>query len=126
MTWLQLSTVDIFATPTQGQVHAGVAFIMEQARHGHSVYVHCKAGRTRSATLVACYLIKVSPAHISHLYLEDSSTKKRFFWGYKLEDPHRSWALKAVTTKNILLLSVDENCIVTCTPARTCFRQVDV
>ncbi|KAI0231560.1 Phosphatidylglycerophosphatase and protein-tyrosine phosphatase 1 [Lamellibrachia satsuma] len=58
VTRLQLSTVDIFATPTQGQVHAGVAFIMEQACHGHSVYVHCKAGRTRSATLVACYLIK--------------------------------------------------------------------
>lgn len=25
-----------------------------------TVYVHCKAGRTRSATLVACYLVKVS------------------------------------------------------------------
>ena len=27
---------------------------------GDSVYVHCKAGRTRSATVVACYLMKVS------------------------------------------------------------------
>ena len=26
----------------------------------HSIYVHCKAGKGRSATLVACYLLKVS------------------------------------------------------------------
>ena len=25
---------------------------------GPSVYVHCKAGRTRSATLVGCYLMQ--------------------------------------------------------------------
>ena len=25
----------------------------------HSVYVHCKAGKGRSATVVACYLLKV-------------------------------------------------------------------
>ena len=36
-----------------------------QSDYSPSVYVHCKAGRTRSATLVACYLIKV---HFSYLY----------------------------------------------------------
>ena len=41
-------------------MHAGVAFIMEHSLKRNSVYVHCKAGRTRSATLVACYLMKVS------------------------------------------------------------------
>ena len=58
---LQLSTVDLVGSPTQAQVHAGIEFIQENAKNGHSVYVHCKAGRTRSATLVACYLMKVSP-----------------------------------------------------------------
>ncbi|KAK2179994.1 hypothetical protein NP493_463g02059 [Ridgeia piscesae] len=55
---LQLSTVDLVGSPTQAQVHAGIEFIQENAKNGHSVYVHCKAGRTRSATLVACYLMK--------------------------------------------------------------------
>ena len=47
--FLQLSTTDIFSAPSQDKLVRGVKFIDEvTARHkGSSVYVHCKAGRTR-------------------------------------------------------------------------------
>lgn len=55
--FLQLQTQDIFEAPTQDKLKSGVDFIMS-SHTGDSVYVHCKAGRTRSATLVCCYLMK--------------------------------------------------------------------
>ena len=55
--FLQLPTTDIFSAPSQEKLRRGVEFIRETAGEGGSVYVHCKAGRTRSATLVAAYLI---------------------------------------------------------------------
>jgi len=57
--FLQLSTTDIFSAPSQEKLARGVEFIEEvTSKHkGSSVYVHCKAGRTRSATLVGCYLM---------------------------------------------------------------------
>uniref|UniRef100_A0A2A4JSU5 Phosphatidylglycerophosphatase and protein-tyrosine phosphatase 1 n=2 Tax=Heliothis virescens TaxID=7102 RepID=A0A2A4JSU5_HELVI len=70
--FLQLATTDIFEAPDQDKLYEGVTFInrflpadrklsgvptdSEQINSG-SVYVHCKAGRTRSATLVGCYLM---------------------------------------------------------------------
>jgi atypical dual specificity phosphatase len=57
--FLQLHTRDIFETPCQEKLKKGVSFINEVAGSGGSVYVHCKAGRTRSATLVGCYLMQV-------------------------------------------------------------------
>lgn len=32
----------------------------DHSTNSGTVYVHCKAGRTRSATLVGCYLMMVS------------------------------------------------------------------
>ena len=55
--FLQLETTDIFSAPTQAKLRTGVGFMKEVVESGSSVYVHCKAGRTRSATLVAAYLI---------------------------------------------------------------------
>lgn len=55
---IHLSTPDFIAAPTQADIKTGVQCIEEQRQRGTSVYVHCKAGRTRSATLVACYLMK--------------------------------------------------------------------
>ncbi|KAK9720383.1 Dual specificity phosphatase, catalytic domain [Popillia japonica] len=60
--FLQLATTDIFETPCQKKLHEGVEFINKVVKQKDSeleptVYVHCKAGRTRSATLVGCYLM---------------------------------------------------------------------
>ena len=53
--FLQCPTVDIFRSPDQNMLLQGVQFIeaVNSEIPGSSVYVHCKAGRTRSATLVS-------------------------------------------------------------------------
>lgn len=74
--FLQLATTDIFESPDQCKLRRGVEFINRFLPEGQkirgieidsnlprdesgTVYVHCKAGRTRSATLVGCYLMMV-------------------------------------------------------------------
>jgi len=44
-----------FKSPTVEQIKQGVQFIKEQIKQGKKVYIHCKAGRGRSALMVACY-----------------------------------------------------------------------
>jgi len=50
----------LIAAPTQEDLAVGVKFLLDHAKRRELVYVHCKAGRTRSATLVACYLMQVT------------------------------------------------------------------
>ncbi|KAJ8316289.1 hypothetical protein KUTeg_006303, partial [Tegillarca granosa] len=54
---LKLQTVDYTGTPTQENIQKAIDFIEVYRDRQESVYVHCKAGRTRSTTVVACYLI---------------------------------------------------------------------
>ncbi|XP_061671726.1 phosphatidylglycerophosphatase and protein-tyrosine phosphatase 1 [Syngnathoides biaculeatus] len=56
---LRLSTVDLTGVPSLKNLHRGVEFALKHREKGNSVYVHCKAGRSRSATLAAAYLIRV-------------------------------------------------------------------
>ncbi|XP_034970151.1 phosphatidylglycerophosphatase and protein-tyrosine phosphatase 1 [Zootoca vivipara] len=56
---LRLSTVDLTGVPSLENLHKGVEFVMKHRASGNSVYVHCKAGRFRSATMVAAYLIQL-------------------------------------------------------------------
>jgi len=61
---LRIPTVD-FTSPSLENVERGVAFMQEQISQGRRVYVHCKAGRARSGTVVLCWLIAtrgLSPA----------------------------------------------------------------
>ncbi len=53
---LHLPTLD-YHSPTIDDARRALEFIRRHADAGGRVYVHCKAGRGRSATLVLCYLI---------------------------------------------------------------------
>jgi atypical dual specificity phosphatase len=53
---LRIPTTD-FTPPRLADVRRAVAFIAAKAEKGETVYVHCKAGRARSATVVACWLM---------------------------------------------------------------------
>ena len=54
--YLHLPTIDDEA-PTLEQLGAGVAFITAEVMRGGSIYVHCKSGVGRAATMAAAYLI---------------------------------------------------------------------
>lgn len=53
---LHLPTLD-YHCPTEPDLVRGISFILEHRSATTSVYVHCKAGRGRSATMVLCYLM---------------------------------------------------------------------
>lgn len=40
------------------EIQEGVEYLAQKIQEGHLVYVHCKAGRGRSATIVICYLMQ--------------------------------------------------------------------
>lgn len=54
---LHIPTTD-FTHPRIEDVEQAVEFVQEHARRGETVYIHCKAGRARSATVALCWLIK--------------------------------------------------------------------
>jgi atypical dual specificity phosphatase len=55
---LKVSTLDFTATPSQEKIKKAVDFILSHKEKDQTVYVHCKAGRTRSATVVVCYIMQ--------------------------------------------------------------------
>ena len=59
---IHFSVTDMFEAPSQEMLAQGVAFMEENialfSGNGGKIYVHCKAGRSRSATMVGCYLMK--------------------------------------------------------------------
>jgi atypical dual specificity phosphatase len=54
---LYLPVID-FASPDEQQTSQALAFIARHVASGARVYVHCKAGRGRSATIALCWLVE--------------------------------------------------------------------
>lgn len=55
---LVLPTRDYLFAPSMGDISKAVDFIHENTLHQRTTYVHCKAGRGRSTTIVVCYLVQ--------------------------------------------------------------------
>ncbi|CAK9149402.1 unnamed protein product [Ilex paraguariensis] len=55
---LVIPTRDYLFAPSYGDICQAVSFIHENASCGKTTYVHCKAGRGRSTTIVLCYLVE--------------------------------------------------------------------
>ena len=69
---LHIPTID-FTHPKIDDVEAAVSFITQQVEKGGKAYVHCKAGRARSATVAICWLIdfkKMDPEKAQQLLLD--------------------------------------------------------
>ncbi|MGB7325672.1 MAG: dual specificity protein phosphatase family protein [Rubripirellula sp.] len=61
---LRIPTTD-FSHPRLADVQQAVEFVQQHVEADEIVYIHCKAGRARSATVAICWLIKyrgMSPA----------------------------------------------------------------
>lgn len=54
--FMQVKVRDYYGVASVEQLESGVAFIRKHKELNQTVYVHCKAGRYRSALMVACYL----------------------------------------------------------------------
>ncbi|CAA3032364.1 dual specificity phosphatase DSP8 [Olea europaea subsp. europaea] len=55
---LVIPTRDYLFAPSFADINRAVDFIHENSCSGRTTYVHCKAGRGRSTTIVLCYLVE--------------------------------------------------------------------
>ncbi|KAK8476769.1 hypothetical protein V6N13_144789 [Hibiscus sabdariffa] len=55
---LVIPTRDYLFAPSISDISKAVSFIHKNASCGRTTYVHCKAGRGRSTTVVLCYLLE--------------------------------------------------------------------
>ncbi|VDK41691.1 unnamed protein product [Anisakis simplex] len=53
----EIPMVDFVGSSSRNEIEKAIHFIDAIGKQGKSVYVHCKAGRTRSTTVVVCYLM---------------------------------------------------------------------
>ena len=64
-------------------VERAVEFVQSHVEQGHTVYIHCKAGRARSATVALCWLVRhrgLSPEEAQEKLLQERPHVKRTVW----------------------------------------------
>ncbi|KAF9685429.1 hypothetical protein SADUNF_Sadunf03G0053700 [Salix dunnii] len=68
---LVIPTRDYCFAPSLNDICQAVAFIHENVSSGQTTYVHCKAGRGRSTTIVICYLVTnpIQSSKVHHMQM---------------------------------------------------------
>ncbi|KAK8964485.1 putative dual specificity protein phosphatase DSP8 [Platanthera guangdongensis] len=79
---LALPTRDYLFAPSFGDICRAVDFIHKNVSSGKTTYVHCKAGRGRSTTIVLCYLVKHRQMTPSAAYEYVRLTRPRVLLAY--------------------------------------------
>ncbi|CAH8479570.1 unnamed protein product [Schistosoma turkestanicum] len=74
--YLSLPVRDYVGVPTFEQIDAGISFINSCVQSNGCVYIHCKAGRTRSAFLVTCYLMNKESLNVEAAIARVQSFRK--------------------------------------------------
>ncbi|KAM7251259.1 hypothetical protein ACFE04_023142 [Oxalis oulophora] len=103
---LVIPTRDYCFAPVLSDINQAVAFIHENASHGRATYVHCKAGRGRSTTIVVCYLVKHKQMTPDAAYSYVKSIRPRVLlasaqWQAVQEYYHHLVLKKAIVYRNI-------------------------
>jgi atypical dual specificity phosphatase len=82
MRQLHLPTVDHFE-PSVAYLKEAVAFIEDCKRKGEKVYVHCKAGHGRAASVALCWMVlqnpSMAPADVNSLLREKRKVRKTLY-----------------------------------------------
>lgn len=99
---LHIPTID-FTHPTLDNIEQGVEFVQEHVAKNEIVYIHCKAGRARSATVALCWLVAhrsmtaaqaqmvlISKRPHIHPRLTDRAVVKEFVAKHAAESPGNS------------------------------------
>ncbi|XP_022965088.1 putative dual specificity protein phosphatase DSP8 isoform X1 [Cucurbita maxima] len=74
---LTIPTRDYCFAPLLSDICVAVNFIHKNASHGQTTYVHCKAGRGRSTTIVICYLVQYKQMTPEEAYKHVKSIRPR-------------------------------------------------
>ncbi|XP_074382346.1 phosphatidylglycerophosphate phosphatase PTPMT2-like [Apium graveolens] len=76
---LVIPTRDYLFAPCYGDIRQAVDFIHDNASCGKTTYVHCKAGRGRSTTVVLCYLVehKLMTPNVAYEYVRSIRPRVR-------------------------------------------------
>lgn len=64
--WIELPFKNFVESPSIENLRKGIEIIELYAGLEKTVYIHCRDGRSRSATLAACYLIKVNSSSVRY------------------------------------------------------------
>ena len=75
VSWCHVPTVD-FNAPSLSDIRTAVEWMKDHTAAGHRVFVHCNAGRGRSAVIVICYLMATTGCTSAEAY-ELLSAKRR-------------------------------------------------